>query len=505
MFYHKFEAIASWYGYDYQGVLAIYYTLKQINKLISDIIEIEEKIKAEDVYEIIRGYSIELEYMEDFAIKYNNQYQSFHQVKSGESKIKDEDVRDLYLKLLEYDDKGEHEIFGYFHVNEKDKMKTSKDKVQESICTYLKSLRSEIIELKDKEKIDFRKKEKGSAIQILATYMDEAKLDKCEKEIRGECVDKLIYKLDGMNNKYFDKYEKYKKIFERLFEYDKVFNSINTIEKEIYNQLKIFHEKLIDEEYKINDSYLEKEKCKLGVLVNKHIDKRKDNDSNKDIKFEEFFKILNEDLNEWGHSAEYLEYKFKEKLHTHYFQYKSDREDSEKCSECNEECYLKNELEAIKELKPEEFKKFLNNISIVKRESCFDFPSESEIKQTIFRCMCENHKIGRLEKYSIGIEKENNAYWIIANLDDEEITFIKKLFREENDNKDILRDADILITKDISIADIRKYNKYFSIDKDDLQEVVEDNLSGRFNEIDNYTKNRVSAIKRWKEVKGELE
>lgn len=105
MFYHKFEAIASWYGYDYQGVLAIYYTLNQINKLISDITEAKEKIKAEDVYEIIRGYSIELEYMEDFAIKYNNQYQSFNQVKSGESKIKDEDVRDLYLKLLEYDHK----------------------------------------------------------------------------------------------------------------------------------------------------------------------------------------------------------------------------------------------------------------------------------------------------------------------------------------------------------------------------------------------------------------
>ncbi|TPE20171.1 ABC-three component system protein [Clostridium perfringens] len=505
MFYHKFEAIASWYGYDYQGVLAIYYTLKQINKLISDITETKEKIRAEDVYEIIRGYSIELEYMEDFAIKYNNKYQSFNQVKSGESKIKDEDVRDLYLKLLEYDNNGENNIFGYFHVNEKDKIEMSKDKVQKSIKAYFESLKSEIIELKDKENIDFRSKKKGGAIQILASYMDEANLNKHKKDKRGECIDRLIYKLDEINNNYFDKDEKYKEVFRRLFEYDEAFNSINKIENEIYNQLKEIHKKLIDQEHKINDSYLEKEKCKLGVIVNKHIDKRKDDDSNKDILFEEFFKILNEDLNEWGYSAEYLEYKFKEKLHTHYFQYKSDREDSEKCSECNEECYLKNELEKIKELKPEEFKKFLNNISIVKRESCFDFPSESEIKQTIFRCMCENHKIGRMEKYSIGIEKENNAYWVIANLDDEEIPFIKKLFREENDNKDILRDADILITRDISIADIRKYNKYFSIDKDDLQEVVEDNLSGRFNEIDNYTKNRVSAIKRWKEVKGELE
>lgn len=505
MFYHKFEAIASWYGYDYQGVLAIYYTLKQINKLISDVIEIEEKIKVEDVYKFIRDYSIELEYMEDFAIKYNNKYKSFHQVKSGENKIKNEDIRDLYLKLLEYDNKGEHNIFGYFHVNEKDKIEIAKNNIQESIKAYFESLKSEIIKLKDEKNIDFRKKKKGGAIQILASYMDEANLDKHKKDKRGECIERLIYELDEITNKYFNKDEEYKVVLGRLFEYDEAFNSINKIEHEIYNQLKEIHKRLIDQEYKINDDYLEKEKCKLGFIVNKHIDKRKEDDSKKDISFEEFFKVLNEDLNEWGHSAEYFEYKFKEKLHTHYFQYKIDREDSEKCSECKEECYLKNELGLIKELKPEEFKKFLNNISIVKREDCFDFPSESEIKQTIFRCMCENHKIGRMEKYSIGIEKENNAYWVIANLDDEEIPFIKKLFREENENKDMLRDADILITKDISIDDIRKYNKYSSIDKDELKEVVEDKLSEKFNEIDNYTKNRVSAIKRWKEVKEELE
>ena len=94
MFYHKFEAIASWYGYDYQGVLAIYYTIKQINKLIDEQIDMSEKTSIEDIVKLIEGYSDELEYMEDFAIKYNGKYKSFHQVKRGESKIKEEDVRD---------------------------------------------------------------------------------------------------------------------------------------------------------------------------------------------------------------------------------------------------------------------------------------------------------------------------------------------------------------------------------------------------------------------------
>lgn len=504
MFYHKFEAIASWYGYDYQGVLAIYYTIKQINKLINDQINIKEKIEIEDIVKVIEGYSVELEYMEDFAIKYNGEYKSFHQVKSGESKIKEEDVRDLYLKLLEYDDKGQKDIVGYFHVNKKDKIKDAKYSLQQSIKTYFISLKNAISELKDNEKIDYRSKKKGSAIQILADYMDEAKLDKHKKEECASCVDELVNKLEEINNKYFKKDEKYKEIFKKLFEYEESFNSINEIEQKIYEELQLFHKKVNNQEYKVNDNYLEKEKCKIGVLINTHIDKRESCNYSKEISFEDFLEILNEDLNEWGNSDEYCEYKFKEKLHGYYYQYKSDREDSEKCDLCNENCYLRSELERIKELSPDEFKKFLNNISIIKHKDCFDFPSETEIKQTLFRCMCENHKIGREEKYNIGIVKDNDDYWIIASLEDEEIPFMKKLFKEENENKNILRDADILITKHISIPDIRKYNKYCNVDKDDMKEVLKTNLDEKYNEIDNYTKARVSAIKMWTEVKGEL-
>lgn len=505
MFYHKFEAIASWYGYDYQGVLAIYYTIKQINKLIDEQIDMSEKTSIEDIVKLIEGYSVELEYMEDFAIKYNGKYKSFHQVKSGESKIKEEDVRDLYLKLLECDDKGQQDIVGYFHVNKKDKIKDTKENLEKSIKTYFISLRNEIINLKEKEKIDYRSKKKGSAVQILADYMDDKKLDKHKKEERVNCVDELINQLDKINNKYFNKGEKYKDIFKKLFEYEKSFDSINEIEQEIYNELKLFHAKVVNQEYKVNESYLEKEKCKIGVLINIHIDRREAGDCSKEISFKEFLKILNDNLNEWGNSDEYREYKFKEKLHDYYCQYKSDREDSEKCDVCNETCYLRNELERIKGLSPDEFRKFLNNISIVKHKDCFDFPSETEIKQTLFRCMCENHKIGREEKYNIGIVKDNDDYWVIASLEDEKFPFMKKLFKEENENNNILRDADILITKHISIPDIRNYNKYFNVNRDDMKEVLKTNLDEKYNEIDNYNKARVSAIKMWTEVKGELE
>lgn len=505
MFYHKFEAISSWYGYDYQGVLAIYYTIKKINELIDMVIEEKKQIQIENVKEIINGYSIELEYMEDFAIKFKNKYQSFHQVKSGEGKIKDEDIRDLYLKLLEYDDKSQSEITGYFHVNEKNKIMIAKESLKKQIKTYFKTLNNEINELKNNDKIDFRSQKKGSAIQILADYMAEKKLDKYKKQERIVCIEELIKKLNEINDKYFNEDEKYKIIFEKLLEYEQTFNSINEIEVEIFKQLKFFHEKIVDEEYKINKEYLEKEKCKIGVLINDHIDKRKEGNSNKEILFEEFFKILVEDLNGWGCSNEYHEYKFKEKLHSYYYQYKLESEDVERCSKCVKECYLKEQLETIKELKREEFKRFLNNISIVKRTDCFDFPSEADIKQTIFRYMCENHKIGHMEKYSIGVLKDNNEYWIITNLDDEEIPFIKKLYKDGNDNKNILRDADILITKYISINDIGMYNKYYNIDRDDMEEVIRVDLDKKYNDINNYTKNRLLSVKKWIEVKEELE
>lgn len=497
MFYHKFEAIPSWYGYDYQGILSIYYAIKKINSLLNNIEQ--DSIDKKDVYKAIDGYSIELEYMEDFSIKFNGKYVSFHQVKSGEGSLKEVDVRDTYLKLLEENMEQNTDAIGYFHVNKGGKLENVKKVLETNMKDYFNNLKENLLALKNK-KLGDEKGKKGSDIQILRAYMKE------NNSIgQADSVDNICTKIDMILDEYFNKDNKYKKIFVCLKEYPKAFSNIESIENQIFEELKLFHLTLSKEEFKINKQYLEKERCKIGCVINEHIDKREhDKNYSREILLKDFVDIMFSDLNEWGSSKEYYEYKFKEKLHNYYFQYKSDREDSQKCDGCNESCYLRSELEKIKGLSTDEFKKFLNNISILKRKDCFDFPSETEIKQTLFRCMCENHKIGREAKYNIGIIKDNNDYWVIATLEDEEIPFIKKLFKEENENKNILRDADILITKDISIKDIRKYNKFCNVDKDDMKEVLGTNIDGKYDEIDNYTKNRVSSIKKWTEVKGEL-
>lgn len=171
MFYHKFEAIASWYGYDYQGILSIYYAIKKINNLIDSMYDVK-KMEIKDIYKAIDGYSIELEYMEDFSIKFNKKYVSIHQVKSGEGSLKESDVRDTYLKLLEEYSEDNRDIVGYFHVNKSGKLNGIKATLQNGIESYFNSLKIELLELKNKE-LGSKKGEKGSAIQILRSYMVE--------------------------------------------------------------------------------------------------------------------------------------------------------------------------------------------------------------------------------------------------------------------------------------------------------------------------------------------
>ncbi|UCH96169.1 MAG: hypothetical protein JSV88_04745 [Candidatus Aminicenantes bacterium] len=63
------DAIPSWFGYVYQGKVALYYALTVINKRL-------------DNGGSFKDYSLEVEWMEDFSIKKRDKYQSIHQVKA---------------------------------------------------------------------------------------------------------------------------------------------------------------------------------------------------------------------------------------------------------------------------------------------------------------------------------------------------------------------------------------------------------------------------------------
>lgn len=86
------DASFSWNGYSYQGKVALFVALKKIEELNAENVDLNE-------------YFLELEWLEDFSIKKNNEYITVHQVKtyntSTVSKYKNA-IWTLLFKLLEF-------------------------------------------------------------------------------------------------------------------------------------------------------------------------------------------------------------------------------------------------------------------------------------------------------------------------------------------------------------------------------------------------------------------
>ena len=89
---YSIDASFSWNGYNYQGKVGLLVALKKIEEI---------RISEED----LADYSLELEWLEDFSIKKNNDYITIHQVKtynsSAISKYK-EAIWTLLAKILEF-------------------------------------------------------------------------------------------------------------------------------------------------------------------------------------------------------------------------------------------------------------------------------------------------------------------------------------------------------------------------------------------------------------------
>ena len=82
------DATPTWNGFNYQGKVGLYVALKKLN-------DVYKKDKSTD----FSKFSLEFEWFEDFAIKYDNKYLSIHQVKAKQSKQKS-DYKTLISDLL---------------------------------------------------------------------------------------------------------------------------------------------------------------------------------------------------------------------------------------------------------------------------------------------------------------------------------------------------------------------------------------------------------------------
>ncbi len=101
-----FSALVSWESYEYQGHIALYVTLKMINELVHKSIDLKD-------------YELQIEGEEDFSILKGNRYLSLHQVKAGTVALKTKDKFAFIIALLEDDN-----ALGYFHINKNEKIPT---------------------------------------------------------------------------------------------------------------------------------------------------------------------------------------------------------------------------------------------------------------------------------------------------------------------------------------------------------------------------------------------
>lgn len=92
------NAITSWEGYEYQGHIALYVTLKSLLELLKN-------------GTCISGYDLQIEGEEDFSLRKESKYISLHQVKAGAIKLEQNDKFSFIIGILQ----NEAEC-GYFHI-----------------------------------------------------------------------------------------------------------------------------------------------------------------------------------------------------------------------------------------------------------------------------------------------------------------------------------------------------------------------------------------------------
>lgn len=130
-----YDASSSWSGYQYQGKITIYIALQLINECVRNPASMD-----------IRKYFIEVEHREDLAIKKENDYISFHQVKARKSDI----YMNNYLEAIDklYSEKmksPDSDIFLHTIVNIKD---WSEEQYKKIYKTKIEKCEKEIDDIK---------------------------------------------------------------------------------------------------------------------------------------------------------------------------------------------------------------------------------------------------------------------------------------------------------------------------------------------------------------------
>ncbi len=173
------DASASWNGYTYQGKVALLAVLEKICKL-KDTQNIDLKCE-------LAKYSLELEWIEDFALVCDNEYLTIHQVKNKD-KTNIKDYSEALANLAEKLDKNPNIQSAYLHsknkIGVKDWGKEIKCNLQAYIPDEIKVL-NEI--LTDSSRLD------NTVDSLKKLYKEEKqKFDMRTNDINKQIIDEIM-------------------------------------------------------------------------------------------------------------------------------------------------------------------------------------------------------------------------------------------------------------------------------------------------------------------------
>lgn len=371
------DATNSWSGYNYQGKMALYVALKKLNELVGN-----------NNFEEIEKYYLELEWLEDFSIMYDDGqgavYKTIHQVKAKDTQ-KIDIYEDALVKLYHKVTHNSSIENAYLHICKSiANNNTSLDsKIREMVlrCNQIKETQNKIIEYRNNDKKDEEIKKiygpsRKSKINNLIKDYNKRFFE--NKRIKVDNVDEILDKIYSDLQEQIDtceagiKEESLAKI--QLYKYSNgnEYCELELIEELISHEINCYWGYVDTEGWKRSDSNF----CKIIYLclqgmIDQHITQRHINYSSTDkcnrrISFCEIKKILDSDKSIERNELYYIS-KIKQKLlslcEDYHIYCNEVREFDEQREECCNRCDVFSFAEKVTELSLEEIKDLVHVIN----------------------------------------------------------------------------------------------------------------------------------------------
>lgn len=482
----QINAIDKWEGFNYQGHLALFYSIKLIKSLLSS-----NNYNAN----ILSNYKLQIEGAEDFSILIDKKYISLHQVKSGSVNLS---KRDKFCFIIGIMQEGS---FGYFHVNRNVSVPSN---FVESTIEHIDGLLHEIKDKKVVYKSDISKSEynkfvvieeiklnhtKGSLYSILKTTGNYKNKGDVETSLEGikESLEGYKKLLIGKSDKDF--YEIY----------DKKFNSSEEIKEKSYGIIKEINEVINQGRlFYCNDEYIKNVYKKIYDKLHKEVTKFRDLDSKVDectLNFSKLYRLIVENNyvvddtyeNQYDQVKNVINDEFSK-----FIEYKQCKgSDCEGCKNIND-CNLNEQINLLLQKNNDDF------MDIIYKLILFNPILGKSIKlpgEQLINCMLIDQlfKINKLKLSDsnkfIAFDENNNSYRLSLNEDTILERFIQELNLElkKDDNIPMAFEEDVIITKNLEDKIIIGNDSILYLRNEYVEKV--DNINNANNKNDFYNTN----------------